>query len=364
MSFGKIYLLSKSDIKLHAVASALEVPANDITCLEPGKTRWPQPIGVESFIFCANQRLEPHREAIAASDPSDLFVVVENYLTDDGDSSGVFLITESGLRTTWFEGINVELTWKPKRLATDLVKDSNGWVEGSQRTLGQLLAEQDPEIDSNDWFFAVFMEMSRSTQIKTSVQLAMARARIHNEVKMEEYENFPAAPCTFVDMYSLFTRQDNTKFLLQRMRKVGQLIKYDPSRLDANRVVVGIDSRGNFIGGLFATQIKMNYIPLLKKGKLPTDANRPLVSSAAYTTEYSSGDVIELQPAHFRTGETDVILVDDVVATGGSLLAAISVLNAASKRVTHIVVLNDVEKLRPEWRRKIDQMGIKVYFLL
>ena len=88
------------------------------------------------------------------------------------------------------------------------------------------------------------------------------------------------------------------------------------------KAVAGIESRGFLLAAPIACRLGAGLIPIRKKGKLPR-----AVKSASYALEYGS-DSLEIHADAFKPG-TDVLLVDDVLATGGTAAAAMELIAAA-----------------------------------
>jgi adenine phosphoribosyltransferase len=95
--------------------------------------------------------------------------------------------------------------------------------------------------------------------------------------------------------------------------------------------VAGIESRGFIIASALAERRGKGFVPIRKKGKLP-----PPVVDIAYDLEYGTG-VLEMQ-----AGQGRLLLVDDVLATGGTLLASVALSQQAGYAVTGIGVLIDI----------------------
>ncbi|MFM7432632.1 MAG: adenine phosphoribosyltransferase, partial [Gammaproteobacteria bacterium] len=83
--------------------------------------------------------------------------------------------------------------------------------------------------------------------------------------------------------------------------------------------VAGIEARGFILGGAVAHQLQAGFVPIRKKGKLPHDTVR-----IGYSLEYGTNE-IEIHRDAIAPGEK-VILIDDLIATGGTATAAISLL--------------------------------------
>src|SRR5690349_22408392 len=103
-------------------------------------------------------------------------------------------------------------------------------------------------------------------------------------------------------------------------RAVDELVQpYAGVRIDK---VAGIEARGFILGGAVAHQLSTGFIPVRKKGKLPWQ-----VMGEDYALEYGS-DRIEVHLDAVNKGD-NVIVVDDLIATGGTAVAAIKLLERA-----------------------------------
>ena len=107
------------------------------------------------------------------------------------------------------------------------------------------------------------------------------------------------------------------------------------AELDA---LAGIESRGFILAAALATRHRKGFVLIRKKGKLP-----PPVVAAAYELEYGTG-VLEMQPGNGR-----LLLVDDVLATGGTMRAAAELSRVAGYDVRGLLALIDL-KLVPDFR--------------
>ena len=99
--------------------------------------------------------------------------------------------------------------------------------------------------------------------------------------------------------------------------------------------VVGIESRGFIFGALIAQKLNAGFVLLRKKGKLPGE-----VVSEEYELEYGT-DVIEIHKDSIQSGD-NVLVVDDLVATGGTILAAINLVKKVGGNVTGVSYVIDL----------------------
>jgi len=106
--------------------------------------------------------------------------------------------------------------------------------------------------------------------------------------------------------------------------------------------VAGIESRGFIFGAAIAQKLDLGFIPIRKKGKLP-----PPVFSESYSLEYGE-DTLEVSTLYTKQ---KIIIVDDVIATGGTLKASIKLCNKANLDIQaclaliNLSFLNELNKL-------------------
>ncbi|WP_297323269.1 adenine phosphoribosyltransferase [uncultured Bartonella sp.] len=119
--------------------------------------------------------------------------------------------------------------------------------------------------------------------------------------------------------------------------------------------IAGVEARGFILGGAVAHQLSAGFVPIRKKGKLPYDTVR-----IAYSLEYGI-DEMEMHRDAVKPGER-VVLVDDLIATGGTAVAAAELLHqmdaeiVAACFVINLPDLGGAEKLR--------QLGVNVHTLV
>ncbi|MDQ2861224.1 MAG: adenine phosphoribosyltransferase [Pseudomonadota bacterium] len=102
--------------------------------------------------------------------------------------------------------------------------------------------------------------------------------------------------------------------------------------------VAGIEARGFILGGAVAHQLSAGFVPLRKKGKLPHQTR-----TVEYALEYGT-DAIEMHLDAVLEGER-VMLIDDLIATGGTALAAIDLLTQAKAEIVAAAFVIDLPDL-------------------
>ena len=136
--------------------------------------------------------------------------------------------------------------------------------------------------------------------------------------------DFPQPGIVFRDIMPLFrTHLEPTIAALDAL-----LTADEWARVDA---IAGVESRGFILGAALALRRGKGFIPIRKQGKLP-----PPVASLAYQLEYGTA-VLEMQPGSGR-----LLLVDDVVATGGTMTAAAELCVRSGFEVSALVALVDI----------------------
>jgi adenine phosphoribosyltransferase len=136
-------------------------------------------------------------------------------------------------------------------------------------------------------------------------------------------------------------------------RAVDQLVHpYAGAKIDK---VAGIEARGFILGGAVAHQLSAGFVPIRKKGKLPHQTVR-----MAYALEYGT-DEMEIHVDAIRPGER-VILVDDLIATGGTAEGAVKLLRHIGADVVAACFIIDLPELGGAARLRA--MGLPVRALM
>jgi adenine phosphoribosyltransferase len=129
----------------------------------------------------------------------------------------------------------------------------------------------------------------------------------------------------------------------------------DRYRHDPIDQVVGIESRGFVFGAAYALRTGRGFVPIRKRGKLPAE-----VHSHEYELEYGT-DCVEIHRDALAPGQS-VVVMDDLLATGGTLFASIELLKKLGVKIAGCAVVIDLPDLGGS--RKIREAGYDVFSIL
>jgi adenine phosphoribosyltransferase len=167
------------------------------------------------------------------------------------------------------------------------------------------------------------------------------------KARIRSIPGYPKSGIVFRDITTLL--QDSFGF----RKLVDDLVQpHVCRRIDA---VAGIEARGFIIGGAVAHQLSVGFIPVRKKGKLPWET-----IGVDYELEYGK-DRIEIHKDAITQGQS-VLLVDDLIATGGTAIAAIQLLRQAGANIVGCSFVIDLPDLGG--RKRIEAMGVNVQALV
>lgn len=158
--------------------------------------------------------------------------------------------------------------------------------------------------------------------------------------------DFPHEGILFRDVTTLFADPRGFRMAVDQM-----LLPYAGQRIDK---VVGLEARGFILGGAIAHQLGMGFVPIRKQGKLPG-----ATLSQAYTLEYGEA-VMEIHDDAIAPGET-VLVVDDLLATGGTAEAGIKLLERLGAEIVGCAFVIDLPDLGG--RAKLEALGMDVHIL-
>jgi adenine phosphoribosyltransferase len=160
--------------------------------------------------------------------------------------------------------------------------------------------------------------------------------------KIRHVPDFPKAGILFYDVTTLLRDPEGFRLAIDTMSM--------PYRDRDISLVVGIESRGFILGAAVADRIGAGFVPVRKLGKLPADTVR-----ASYSLEYGS-DSLEIHRDAVQLDQR-VLIVDDLLATGGTARAAVTLVKELGGIVEGVAVL--IELVELNGRRQLEGVNIQ-----
>lgn len=163
--------------------------------------------------------------------------------------------------------------------------------------------------------------------------------------KLEEYvrsiPDFPEEGIIFRDVTSILQDKDGLHLAIDQMQAELDDIDFD--------VVIGPESRGFIFGVPIAYNLNKPFVPVRKKGKLPCET-----VEIEYDLEYGSA-IIEMHKDSIKPGQK-VVIIDDLIATGGTIEAITKLVEQLGGEIVKIVFLMELEGL--SGRNKLNNYNI------
>ncbi|MBS3079406.1 S-methyl-5'-thioadenosine phosphorylase [Candidatus Pacearchaeota archaeon] len=162
--------------------------------------------------------------------------------------------------------------------------------------------------------------------------------------KIRTIANFPKPGIMFRDITTLLKDSEG-------MNRVIEILcnRYKDKKVN---IVAGIESRGFIIGAILANKLGIGFVPIRKKGKLPHEVIRE-----EYDLEYGK-DSIEVHKDAINSGD-NVLIIDDLIATGGTAVAAGNLIKKLGGNVVELAFVIELEDLGG--RKKLENLGYDVF---
>lgn len=165
--------------------------------------------------------------------------------------------------------------------------------------------------------------------------------------KIRTIPNFPKPGVMFRDVTTLLKDREGMKKAIEILHN-----KYKDQQID---VVAGIESRGFIIGGILADKLNVGFVPIRKRGKLPAET-----IAQEYDLEYGT-DIVEIHKDAIEPGQK-VLLIDDLLATGGTSLASCKLIERLGGKIVECAFIVDLPALNG--RPKLEINNYKVFSIV
>jgi adenine phosphoribosyltransferase len=162
--------------------------------------------------------------------------------------------------------------------------------------------------------------------------------------KIRTVPDWPKQGIMFRDITTLLKDSEGFNHLIELLVERYKDIKID--------IVAGIESRGFITGSTLAYKLKVGFVPIRKPGKLPAKT-----ISEEYELEYGK-DKIEMHTDAIKKGDK-VLLVDDLIATGGTALAACNLIKRLGGEIIECSFIIDLPDIGG--KKKLENAGYKVF---
>ena len=153
--------------------------------------------------------------------------------------------------------------------------------------------------------------------------------------RIEDYvisiPDFPEPGIIFRDITGILRDADGLKLSIDKIQEMLEGVEFD--------AVLGLESRGFIFGMPIAYNLHKAFIPVRKKGKLPRET-----VSAKYDLEYGTAE-IEIHKEDLRPG-MKVVIIDDLIATGGTVEAAVKLAESLGAEVLKIAFVMELAGLK------------------
>lgn len=149
--------------------------------------------------------------------------------------------------------------------------------------------------------------------------------------KIRSIPNFPKENIIFRDITTLMQDAEAFQEVCNNF-----YLRYNNKKIDK---IIGIDARGFVFGAVLAYKLNVGFVPVRKKGKLPYKT-----ISEKYELEYGTAE-IEIHEDAIKKGER-VVIIDDLIATGGTVSAAIKLVEKLGGEVVECAFLVELSDLK------------------
>lgn len=342
-----IIIASSSELKYNAVSKILSnVQRSKVNYGQ--LTITPQPIGYDQAIECCKQRIALTRvgDSIIGQEGTATIIAIESFIDIDEHQD-------------WFD-LTLVMIADPLRGTSEYVSPTKipipriyypptGTTNLSE-TIGSRIHNDIPHVPADDWY-SLMSNMTRTDVIVNTIKTAWGR-HYHFEKYLEKhplkiYKDYPKDGVDFADMFSATVNPEFILNLKNAFRERLSLLDWD------GLAIVGLESRGMMLGWGVSIDTLLKYIPIRKLGKLPGR-----VIGQSFQKEYGI-DTLEMQN-EYQENITHVVIVDDVIATGGSMFAACQLCERLGLRVDLIMSITDIPSLRTQYQKKLQGYNLAV----
>lgn len=164
---------------------------------------------------------------------------------------------------------------------------------------------------------------------------------------VRQVPNFPHEGILFLDITTATKDAKSMQLMVDFLYE-----KFKDEKID---YIAGVESRGFIFGAALAYKLNVGFIPIRKPNKLPAETIKE-----SYSLEYGT-DTIEMHADAIKNGDR-VVIIDDLLATGGTAVAASNLVKKAGGKAVAAAFIIELDPLKG--REKIEQTGVPVVSML
>lgn len=294
-----------------------------------------QPVGKESAQTGAQNRLREAKRIIHSEEYPDYWISLEHFIENSADSESlqeslVLFLEKKGhtprIEQTLPEHVD---TSEFARVISQTPANYEHRKSGYLVSLAQTRRPESSVILESSNAVEGYVHENPKKRLEF-IRMALIQAMIKQE--LTETPDFPKPGVLFRDVSSIFASPELFRAVIQILKS-----EYESKGI---QVIAGLESRGFPFGAALAQEMKLPFMMIRKSGKLP----RP-THTLRYTTEYSTDEIQISASALPRKSLGRVLIVDDLLATGGTLQAAEKLFQAAGASEVHLACLIELTGL-------------------
>lgn len=283
----------------------------------------------------------------------DYIFSIENYISEKTEHDYCYCIIQSGEKK--YYGISDGIECLQKDILKKVFAQERGQYccEGVEKTYGEFLQETHPYINPNNWMKFQGKDKDRGKQIEGALFKAYSKMMLDRIVI--RHKDFPKKGVIFQDLMPLFKDPNLYNTLISIIANEIEINL--GTEIKKINYIIGPELRGCMFGILLARELNCGFIPIRKDGKLPGP-----IFKATYDKEYGK-DTLTISYRGMDM-EQNVIIIDDLIATGGSMESCIKLCKYNGYNILDCIVLKDVPELREKYLARMEKLGIKVRVIL
>ncbi len=305
-----------------------------------------QPVGKSIATQGARNRLNSLPTSVQHA---DYIVSIENYIEQSATTQRWY---DRGLIIVQHGSQEIVLTTQPTFVPSNYVQlaqqlSSEISEHGYSVTVGAAIQQSftDRFIDAADWHREIeFGGVSRTHMLKDTLdKILYADELDFLKSLIVTYSDFPKPGFMFANFLPMLNNPKAFQLIIDLLAQ-----RYITKNISA---VVGLESRGFILGAALACKLGVGFVPVRKPGKLPG-----AIYSVNYQKEYGSDTLVIAQDALQK--DQRVIVIDDLIATGGSARAAIELIRLAGGQPVEFVSLLQIDALEEQAHLSIPRFNL------